>query len=324
MLMMDGEEVSQRLSMSECIGVMEEAFLQLARREARMPLRSVVPLPDGHLFGLMPAYLSRTEVVGAKLITVFPDNRERGLPSHQGVVMLFDAATGEPLGAFDAEAITAVRTAAVSALATRLLASPSASVLALLGTGRQARTHLAAMQAVRAIQAVRVWGPHQARAMAFKAEMEESAGIPVTVCESPKEAAWSADIVCTVTASTRPILERAFVKDGAHINAVGACRAGDRELSSSLMAAARLFVDSRDSALQEAGDYLIPLSEGAVGPAHLVGELGDLLTDRLPGRTDPEEITLFKSLGLAVEDLACAQFLYQRKVAERDDRRPGL
>ncbi|WP_302848098.1 ornithine cyclodeaminase family protein [Paenibacillus sp. NFR01] len=309
---MNRKEVENILSMEACIGVMEAVLSELARGEAVQTLRQVLPLAGGNLMGLMPGYLAGTKVAGAKQITIFPRNHERGLPSHQGGVTLFDAETGTLTGIVNGQAITAIRTAAVSAVATKILALPDARRLAILGTGEQAASHLEAMLLVRDIRQVHVWSRNTEKARHFAAEMSAKWNVEIHAAETVEEAVREADIICTVTAATEPVLRGEWVQPGAHINAVGACRPGDRELDTALVKQARLYVDRLESAMNEAGDYLLPLKEGAITPGHIVGELGGLLLRCVEGRGFGEEITLFKSLGLAIEDLAAAEYIYRR------------
>ena len=309
MLILGREEVEKLLLMGECIDVMAEALSALARGEALQPLRQAHWLPDRRgLLGVMPGALwdDGGEVLGLKVITVFPGNHQRGEESHLGSVLLFEAGMGKPVAILDAAAITAIRTAAVSALATRLLAREDAGDLALLGASVQAKTHLAALREVRPLRRVRVWSRRPETARRFAAE--ES----VEAVATAREAVEGADLVCTVTSSREPILEGAWLSPGAHVNAVGACTPAARELDTEVIRRARLFVDRRESALAEAGDLLIPMREGAVGEDQIAGELGDLLLGRIPGRQSPEEITVFESLGLAVEDLAAARYIWRK------------
>ncbi|WP_311771691.1 ornithine cyclodeaminase family protein [Cohnella lubricantis] len=312
--MIDRNEVSELLSLEACIGIMENALKDLSAGQAEQQLRSVVPVRQGGLMGLMPAYLARQEVVGAKLISVFPRNHDRGLPSHQGVVALFDAGTGALNAIVDGRRLTAIRTAAVSAAATKLLAKPDSRTLALIGSGEQARSHLEAMLLVKPIERVRIWSPSRAHALRFQSEIAAKYGdsLAAQLCDSAEQAVADADVICTVTSSTTPVLQDEWIPDGAHINAVGACRAPDRELSSAIVRRARLYVDRRQSAVHEAGDYLIPLQEGVIGSGHIVGEIGEALLGQVEGRTSDEQLTLFKSLGLAVEDLAAATYVYEQ------------
>ncbi|RAV06284.1 ornithine cyclodeaminase family protein [Paenibacillus sp. YN15] len=315
MRVIDYRTAAELLTMEACIPVMEEALADLSAGRAEMSLRQVVPLEKPNLLGLMPGYLRKNGVAGAKLISVFPHSHTSDRPSHQGAVALFDAGAGTLLAVVDGRAITAIRTAAVSAVATRALAREDSAVLAILGTGEQAASHLEAMLQVRPIRQVRVWSRTPGKARCFVEEQADTLqGVEAVASNSVREAVEAADVICTVTASTEPILREEWVRAGTHINAVGACRAPDRELDSALVAAARLYVDRRESALSEAGDYLIPLQEGVIPDTHIVGELGELLEGRIAGRTGSGEITLFKSLGLAIQDLAAAHYIYNQAV----------
>lgn len=300
LLVLSEHDVERMLTPRECIGVMEEALSALARGEVHQPLRSVVR-PEGAagFLGLMPSY---HRDYALKEICLFPGNPARGLDSHLGGVLLHSGETGELLAIANASAITAIRTAAVSAVATKLLAREDASVLAILGAGVQARSHLAAIRLVRNIREVRVYSRTRA-----KAERLDD----VRVVDSAEEAVRGADIIVTATSSREPIVRREWIRDGAHINAVGSSIATARELDSATVAAASLFVDRRESTVNESGDYLFALREGAIrGPEHIRAEIGEILVGRAQGRTSPDEITLFKSLGLAIEDLASVRFLY--------------
>ncbi|WP_164545442.1 ornithine cyclodeaminase family protein [Paenibacillus albus] len=314
MLVINGDEVSELLTMEACITLMETALKDLSAGQAEQQLRSVVPVREGGLMGLMPAYLIRQEIVGAKLISVFPHNHDRGLPSHQGIITLFDATTGAVNAVVDGRRVTAIRTAAVSAAATKLLAKPDARTLALIGTGEQARSHLEALLLVRPIERVRAWSRSAEHAQQFANEMSARYGkrLEIVACGSAQQAVLDADIICTLTSSTTPVLDDAWIAEGAHINAVGACRAKDRELATAIVQRSRLYVDRRESAKGEAGDYLIPLQEGVIGQGHIIGEIGEALLGRVEGRTSDKQVTLFKSLGLAVEDLAAAAYIFEQ------------
>lgn len=307
--LLNGAEVENLLSVEKCIDLMAEALLTLARGDANLPLRTVLRLPGKGALGLMPAELKEPAAIGLKAITVFPGNHGTAFDSHQGIVLLFEPTYGSLVGIVDASSVTAIRTAAVSGVATRLLALEDASDLAILGAGVQARTHLAAMRAVRPIERVRVWSRTPERREAFAAWAADQDGIEVTVANSAEEAADGAQIICTVTASTEPVLQADWVLPGTHVNAVGASLPEARELDSSLVARGRLFVDRRESATHEAGDYLIPLREGAITERHILGEIGELLLGAVPGRTTKTEVTIFESLGLAVQDVAAVAWL---------------
>ena len=301
-------EVTRRLSMEACIEAVEEAFLSLEGGEADQPLRTVVTLPGGvGSFLTMPAFLGRPASLGAKLITLFPGNHDRGLPSHQGVIVLFDPEDGSLSAVVDAGPVTALRTAAASAVATRLLARPDASELAVLGSGVQARSHVEAMLVVRPVRRLRAWSRNRGHLETFVAETADKHGIEVEAASSPRAAVEGAHLVCTVTGSPEPVLAGEWLSPGAHVNAVGASTAHTRELDTQAVAGARFYVDRRESALAEAGAFLMARDAGAVDDTHIVGEIGEVLAGKVPGRGSPDEVTVFKSLGLAVQDLAAVQ-----------------
>ncbi|HEX4960315.1 MAG TPA: ornithine cyclodeaminase family protein [Thermoanaerobaculia bacterium] len=317
-LFLNRREVESLLPMAECIEVVEAAFRSLARGEAVQPLRSALWMPDRHgLLVVMPGMLGLAEegVAGAKVLTVVPDNFTRGEDSHQGFVLLFDQRQGRPLALFDAGAVTAIRTAAASAVATRALARKDAGDLAILGTGVQARSHLEAMKAVRSLRRVRIWSRNPENARRLAEEQGARLGLPVEPAGTAREAVEGADLICTVTAATEPVLLGEWIAPGAHVNAVGACTPNARELDAAAVVRSRLFTDRRESLLAEAGDFLLARAEGAVGDSHIQGELGEVLAGKIPGRGSGEEITLFKSLGIAVEDLASGRHLYAKALA---------
>jgi len=264
----------------------------------------------------MPAYLRVTKAVGAKVIPVFPDSHGTALDCHQAAVVLFEAERGSLVAIMDASSITAIRTAAVSGLATPLLAREEARELAILGTGVQATTHLDAMCAVRRIARARVWSRNADAVHAFAERESRRVGVPVEPAPSARGAVEGAEIVCTVTSSREPVLAGEWLAPGAHVNAVGASLPFARELDTAAVAKGRLYVDRRESALNEAGDFLIPKREGVIDDAHIIGELGELLLGRVAGRRSATEVTIFKSLGLAVEDVAAAAFVYGRALDE--------
>jgi ornithine cyclodeaminase/alanine dehydrogenase-like protein (mu-crystallin family) len=306
---LDEHDVRRLLPMGECIDVMAEALASLARGEVHNPLRFVVRPPEQpSLLGLMPAHRGGDKPLYAlKAVAIFPSNAALGLDLHQGFVALFDGETGATRAVMNAGAITAVRTAAVSGVATRLLARDDVRTLSILGSGIQARAHLDAMQAVREFERIVVWGRTPGR-LADLDEVEEVG--------SAEEAVRVADVLVTATTSAEPILERGWLKDGVHINAVGSSIPTTRELDTATMADASLFVDRRESTVNEAGDFLFPQREGAIGPEHIRAESGELVLGQALGRRSPREITVFKSLGLAVEDLAAAEYVLARAEAE--------
>ena len=317
-LIVDQGQVRRLLPMGECIPLMAETLATLARGQALMPLRQVVALPDAvGALAAMPAHLSSPPALGIKVITVFPGNHGTEYDSHQGAVLLFETGHGRLLAVMDASSITAIRTAAVSAVATQALARPDAARLALLGAGVQAASHLEAIALVRPLRQVRVWSRNPEHVQAFVARARSRGGIEVEAAASARAAVEGADIVCTVTSSREPVLRGEWLRPGAHVNAVGASVRTARELDSAAVARSRVFVDRRESAQHESGDLLLARAEGAIGDEHLQGELGDVLIGRVPGRRSAEEVTLFKSLGLAVEDVAAAHHIHTRAVASR-------
>jgi ornithine cyclodeaminase/alanine dehydrogenase-like protein (mu-crystallin family) len=308
MLVLNQEEVEQLLDMEGCIGAMEGALAALARGEVLVPLRMVVRREDEpSLLGLMPAHRAGdSPLYSLKTVAVFPDNPKRGLDAHQGTVTLFDGETGEVRVLMNASAITAIRTAAVSAVATKLLAREDAKVLGILGAGVQARTHLEAMRAVRDFDEVRLYSPNEEHRRALA---EESGADAVGTAE---EAVRGVDVVVTATNSVEPVLQWEWLAPGAHVNVVGGRPPHMRELDVATVAGSRFYVDRRESAEAEAWDYRDALEAGAVAPDHIRGEIGEVLIGAAPGRQSAEEITVFRSLGLAVEDLAAAEYVVER------------
>jgi ornithine cyclodeaminase len=316
-LLLTEADVRSLLTMPDLIAAMRPAMIDYSTGRAQQPLRTVLTLAGNTaFFGSMPASLPDPAAVGTKLVTVFGSNHARGLPSHLATIVLFDPETGALMALLDGRYITEARTAAVSALSTDVLARRDAGTLAILGSGVQARSHLEALQCVRQLREVRVWSPTDSHRAAFVRDMEPRAGVPIIAVDSAARAAEGADLIVAATASTTPVLDAADVAPGAHVCAVGACRPTHRELTGRLVARSRLFVDSRAGAAAEAGDVVLAQQEGLIGPDHIAGELGELLGGRLTGRETDDEVTLFKSLGMAVEDLAAAHLAYSRARAQ--------
>jgi alanine dehydrogenase len=317
-LLLSGHDVRALLPMNECIGVMEGALRSVTDGSSVLPLRTVMRL-DGtpNAFAAMPAVVGKGAgaSLGAKIITVFPGNDATPYDSHIGVVLLFDAEHGKLLAIADASSITAIRTAAVSGLATRLLAREDAKELALLGAGVLAMHHLDAVRCVRDIKRVRVWSRSGDRAREFAARARKQGDVEIVVAGAAREAVEGADVICTITGSRTPVLEGAWLTPGAHVNAVGASLPASRELDTAAVVRSRLFVDRRESTLNEAGDFLFPRAEGAITDAHILGELGDLLAGSVRGRVNRDDVTLFKSLGLAVEDVAALRHIHTKALA---------
>lgn len=299
-LVLSEHDVEQLLTMDACIEAMDATLRKLAQGELFQPLRSVARPPDAAgLLGLMPAYRGGERPAYAlKEIVITPDNPTRGLDAHQGSVLLHDGATGKLVAILNGSPITAIRTAAVSAVATRALARPDARRVAILGTSVQGRSHEAALRAVLGPDAeIESWSPR--------------------LGGSPEELVRAADVVCTCTSSRDPVLRLEWLAAGTHVNAIGASVPSSRELDAQTIAASTLFVDRRESTLNESGEYLTALAEGAIsGPEHIAAEVGEVLVGAHPGRTSDDELTVFKSLGLAVEDLAAAELVVDRARAE--------
>jgi ornithine cyclodeaminase len=311
-LVLDAQAVRRLLPMARCIDVVAEALAELARDRAVNPLRSILGLPfGGGALAIMPGAQVEPATFGVKVISVFPQNRAAGIESHQGVVLLFEAEHGRPVALVDASEVTALRTAAVSGAATRALAREDADDLAILGSGTQARTHLEAMFAVRPVRRVRAWSPTRVRLEAFVEEASDRHGIAVEAAADPRAAVEGATLVCTVSGAVEPVVSGAWLAPGCHVNAVGSALPTARELDGEAMRRGRLIVDRRESALHESGDVLLAVAEGAIGPDHIAGELGEVLIGTVAGRTDPAQVTIFKSLGLAVEDVATARAVHE-------------
>jgi ornithine cyclodeaminase/alanine dehydrogenase-like protein (mu-crystallin family) len=308
LLVLNQAEVEQLLDMEGCIEAMAEALASLARGEVHVPLRVVVRPPSEDTFiGLMPAHRGGgTPLYSLKTVCVMPDNPGRGLDAHQGTVTLFDGETGETRAIMNASAITAIRTAAVSAVATRLLAREDVRELAILGAGVQARSHLEALRLVREFDQVRIFSPTAAHAK----KLAKEAGAKAV--GTAQEAVEGADVVVTATSAVDPVLRHEWLKPGAHLNVIGGRPPTMRELDVPTVAASSFYVDRRESAENEAFDYRDALEAGAIGPDHIKGEIGELLIGAAPGRESPEELTVFRSLGLAVEDLAAAEYVVRR------------
>ena len=309
MLILNEHEVERLLDMPGCMAAMEEALVALARGDFHLPLRPVIRPPgQSHFLGLMPTFRGGERPLYAlKTVAVFPENPARGLDPHQGTVTLYDGTTGAVLAVMNASPITAIRTAAVSGLATRALAREDARVLGVVGAGHQAHPHLAAMLEARQFEEIRIAARSLASAERFAAEWPLA-----TAVETAEEAVRGADVVCTVTQSAEPVLQADWLDPGTHINAVGACLPHTRELDGATVARSSLFTDRRESCENEAGDYILALKEGVIAEGHIRAELGEVLAGTAPGRTSPDEITVFESLGLAVEDLAAAEYLERR------------
>ena len=308
MIVLSEHDVRELLDMTSCVDAMTEVLASLARGELYNPLRSIARPPDADtLLGLMPAYRAGpTSAYALKEIVIVPTNPSRGLDTHMGGVLLHDGETGDLLAIMNASPITEIRTAAVSAVATRALARPDAERVAILGAGAQARGHVHAMRAVLDDPEIRIW------ARRLEAAEELAGEVGATVSPSVDAALFGAEVVCTTTGAVEPIVEKRWLARGAHVNAVGSCFPTTRELDTETVAGSSFFTDRRESCLNEAGDYILAAAEGAIGPDHIRAELGEVLAGMHPGRQHEDEFTVFESLGIAVEDLASAELVVRR------------
>lgn len=303
-------DVRAVLTLDDLIETMSSALASFSGGQVEQPVRPTISV-DGNraFFATMPAFAKQPAALGAKLVTVFENNHAKGLPSHLASIVLLDPETGALLALLDGRYITEARTAAVSAVSSRLLARRRSQSLAVIGTGVQARSHLEALSRVHALRQVTVWSPNASHRAQFAAA---SSGYPVTAVDHAGEAVVGADIIVLVTSSATPVLENGWVKPGAHVISVGACRPDQREMDPLLTARARFFVDSRAAAVVESGDIVMGMREGRFDAGHIAGELGEVAAGTLPGRRNDSEITIFKSLGMAVEDVTAADLAYRR------------
>ena len=311
-----GEDVRRLLPYGDCVEAVAAAMCAVSAGGTVMPLRQIMRLPGGKgALGTMPGYLGEPECFGIKLLSLFPGNPAVGLSSHLGLYMLFEAGNGRPLALMEASALTAIRTAAASVVATRALARENSSVLAIIGTGEEAHAHLEAFQAVRPFDRLLVWGRNRLAAQRL-ADRARSLGIAeVHVVASVPDALAEADVVCTVTASPEPLLSGADVRPGTHLCLVGASIPTSREVDDACVAMSRFYVDYRASAMAQAGELLHAIGAGAVTESHVVAEIGEVLAGTSPGRGSDSEVTVYKSLGVAAQDLAAAALVYRRAVA---------
>jgi ornithine cyclodeaminase len=310
MRFIDREEVARRLTYEVCIPLVRDAMIAFSAGETKQLLRSIIPLAEGRLFGIMPGALGATQPFGAKLISIFPENAAQGMQSHQGVIVLFEPDAGTPVSIVHAGEVTAIRTAAATAVATDALARKDAKRLAILGTGEQAATHARAINKVRALESITVWGRSPERAQIFAATMRAELDMPITAATNVEQAIADANIVCTVTSASEPILKGEWVQPGQHINVVGSSHAGPVEIDNALVARARFFADSREGVLQQGAEFLRAKQAGLIDDGHILAEIGQVLAGTAEGRRTPDEITIYKSLGHVVQDLASAWWLY--------------
>jgi ornithine cyclodeaminase/alanine dehydrogenase-like protein (mu-crystallin family) len=308
-----GPQVRQLLPMAECVNLMRQTMIAVSERRVVLPLRSIMVMPgDRGMLGNMPGYLAEPECFGVKLVSLIPRNKPPHYSSHLGLVLLFEAEHGCPVALLDAAEITAIRTAAASGLATRLLAGAGAGDLALLGAGEQAHSHLEAMLAVRTLRRIRVWARDRGKATAFARSEGAKHGIVIETSANVREAVDGADIICTLTKAREPILLGEWLAPGAHLNVVGSSIATTAEIDTPAVVKSRFYVDYRDSTVHEGGEYLRALKAGAITPDHILGEIGAVANGSQVGRQSPSDVTLYKSLGIAPQDLASAHYVLEK------------
>jgi len=307
------QQVHSLLPMPDLIAAMESALAKFSAREVLQPMRSVLTVgPTKAYFGLMPAYVPSPASLGAKLVTVFGENHKRDLPSHLATILLLDPETGALQAIMDGRYITEARTAAVSAVSTRFLARPEASTLAIIGSGVQARSHLEAYQLVRQLKQVRIWSPKKRSRELFVDDMSSHIPVPIIAADTAEAAVRGADLIVLVTSSPTPVIEDAWVSTGAHVVCVGACRPNQQEMPPALVARSRLYVDSKAAAIVESGDVVMNIAAKLFDESHIRGEIGELVLGRVAGRASADDITVFKSLGMAVEDVVAADLVFRR------------
>jgi ornithine cyclodeaminase/alanine dehydrogenase-like protein (mu-crystallin family) len=313
-----GAEVRQLLPMAECIELMQQTMIAVAEGRVVLPLRSILVMPgDRGMMGVMPGYLADPECFGVKLVSLIPRNKPPQYSSHLGLVLLFEAEHGQPVALLDAAEITAIRTAAASGLATRLLARAEAGDLAVLGAGEQARSHLEAMLCVRSLRRIRIWARDRDRARQFADSEGKRHSVAIETCASVREAVAGADLICTTTKAREPILLGDWLTPGVHLNLVGSSIAVAAEIDTAAVVKSRFFVDCRNSTVNEGGEYLQALKSGAISPDHILGEIGEVANRSKIGRRSPLDITIYKSLGIAPQDLASAHHVLQKARALR-------
>ncbi|MGX1306043.1 alanine dehydrogenase [Amorphus suaedae] len=312
MIVLSEKDIKALLPMERAIEVITDTMMAVSRGAATLPLRQIMPVGGNNMLGLMPGAMSDPACFGVKLVCLFPENPEFGYSSHQGAMVLFETRHGAAVAMMNAGRLTAVRTAAASAVATRVLANEDAATLAIVGTGEQAEFHLEAMLAVRQIRRVRIVGRRSERAEAFAALARgRYPGVAFDWGTDVKAAVAGADIVCTVTAAAEPILFGDWIAPGTHLNVVGASVPSKTEIDQDLVVRSALFADYRPSIFAQAGELVGAIEAGRVGKEHVLAEIGEVLSGAHPGRTDADQITLYRSLGIAAQDLACAQFCYE-------------
>ena len=315
--LLNSADVASLIDIDALIDAMREALRQFSTGAVQQPVRTVLPVGDRNWFGVMPAQLQSPAAIGAKLITVFGRNADQGLPTHLGAVLLFSPHTGALVAMMDGRVLTESRTAAVSALSAQVLARDDVEEMAIIGTGAQARAHLLAMERVFDFKTVRVWSPTPVHPLNFVSEMTPHTEAELVAAASPERAVHGAPLIVLATSASEPVVQNEWIRSGAHIVSVGACRPDQRELDPALIRRSRFYVDSRAAALVESGDVVLGLAQGAFSASHIAGELGEVIAGTVEGRRSAADITIFKSLGLAVEDIAAADLVYRRAVQEQ-------
>lgn len=315
--LLNEQQVHSLLPMNDLISAMESALAKFSAREVQQPVRTVLTVgPTKAYYGLMPAYIPEPATMGAKLVTVFGENHKKNLPSHLATILLLDPDTGMLQAILDGRYITEARTAAVSAVSTRFLANADASTLAIIGSGVQARSHLEAYLQVRQLKDVRIWSPRKHSRDSFVDDMSPRVSVPIRATDRAEEAVRGADLIVLVTSSPTPVIEDSWVREGAHVVCVGACRPNQQEMPPALVKRSRLYVDSKDAAVVEAGDVVMNIAAGLFDQSHILGEIGDVVLGRVEGRKTANDVTVFKSLGMAVEDVVAADLVLRRAVEQ--------
>ena len=317
MLLLSEKQVQGLIDIDELIAALEQAHIQYSTGNAVMPVRLVVPLPqiDGRITS-MPGYLNQDKALGMKVVTYFQNNPKQNLPAILATIMLFSAETGKMIAAMDGSYITAIRTACASAMATKVLANPQTPVLGILGAGVQARAHIQALARVRKLEKIKLYSPSGASAAALKQEMAPQVQATIEATKSPDEAVRNADLVVTVTTAKEPILNMDWLKPGVHINAVGSHRPDMREIDGATLARAKVVVDSQEAIMAECGDILLAIKEGSIAKEKIHGEIGEVLAGTKAGREHGDEVTLYKSVGIAIQDVATANLVYHKALKQ--------
>jgi alanine dehydrogenase len=314
--LLTGDQVAGLIDLDALIDAMHGALRRFSAGEVVQPVRTVIEARDHHFLAVMPALIRDPPAMGTKLVTVFGSNAETGLPTHLATICLFSPHTGALVALMDGTRITEWRTAAVSAVSAEALGRDDTSVMAIIGSGVQARSHLMAMERIFELSEIRVWSPTPEHQYRFITDMESQTETRLVGSDSAELAVANADLIVLATSATTPVVQSEWIRHGAHIVSVGACRPNQREMDPALLARGRLFVDSRAAALLESGDVVMGISEGHFRPSHIVGELGEVLVEKIEGRRSPRDVTIFKSLGLAVEDLVAAEMVYARAIQQ--------